>query len=239
MKKITPELINKATAILKKNKIKNYALLNLIENNYISEIEIYKNCVAIKQNRSKGWIHLSCPNDENIETMSKLLKNERHFAATETKFINILSGGRKLLWHEDCNRLAYLKKEKFDIPLLPSLKSEHAKTVNEYWPYKSDYSLRYVKRRIKEGISSGKFIQNKLISWAITQDDSAMGFFHTLKEYRRNGFGEHVTKSLINKLIDKQIIPFVYIVLNNERSYSLTQKLGFELTGKVSWFEFE
>ena len=237
MKKITSESKNQALKILNRDKILNYAMINLLKNNKISEIEIHKNCVAIKQNRSEGWVHLSANTLTELREFLPLIENEKYFAATNTDFIDIITGKKKVVWREDCYRLAYLNNNKFKTFSYPAISLSDAEIVNNFWPYKSEYSLEYVKSRIKNGLSVGYFAENKLVSWIITQDDGAMGFFHTLKEYRRRGYGEKITKSLINKLIENQKIPFVYVIIKNENSLSLTRKLNFKITGKVSWFE--
>lgn len=237
MKTINSKLKFKALELLNKDKVLNYAMINLLNENKISEIEVYKNCVAIKQNRSEAWVHLSARNINELKDFIPLIKDEKYFAATNTEFIDIIANNKKIIWREDCYKLAYLENKVFDIKEYPPLTDLNKDIVNDFWPYKSEYSLDYIKTRIKDGVSVGYFIEDKLISWIITQDDGAMGFFHTLKEYRRNGYGEKITKSLINKLIKKDKLPFVYVIIKNNNSLSLTKKLNFKIIAKVSWFE--
>ncbi len=237
MQIINSKLKEKALKILYKDKILNCAMINLLNDNKISEIEIYKNCVAIKQNRSEGWVHLSANDINELKDFIPFIKNEKYFAATNTEFVNIIANNKKIIWQENCYKLAYLENKAFTIKKYPPLTISNTNIVNDFWPYKSEYSLDYVKTRIKDGESVGYFIGDKLISWIITQDDGAMGFFHTLKSYRRKGYGEKITKYLINKLIENKKIPFVYVIIKNKNSLSLTQKLNFKIIGKVSWFE--
>ena len=215
MRTINMELKKQAINILNKDRISNYAMINLLNNNKISKIEIYKSSVALKQNRSEKWVHLISKNLEELEEFIPLLKNERYFAATNTSFIETIAHNREVRWREDCFRLAYLKKDKFNCKTTyPELTLSDAEIVNNFWPYKSKYSLEYIKTRIKEGVSIGYFIKDKPISWIITQDDGAMGFFHTLKEYRRRGYGEKTTKALINKLMSNPPFTHLYFIFH-------------------------
>jgi len=55
--------------------------------------------------------------------------------------------------------------------------------------------------RITNGESSCIQESDKLIAWAITQDDGDIGFLHVLPEHRKMGYGRIVTMDLINKVI--------------------------------------
>jgi len=94
-----------------------------------------------------------------------------------------------------------------------------------------------VRQCIQKGISAGLLENNKLVSWAITQDDGAIGFLHTLGECRKKGYGYNVTLSMIDQVRKNNGLPFANVLPSNERSINLLLKLGFKESKKIHWFQ--
>ena len=77
------------------------------------------------------------------------------------------------------------------------------------------------------------------LAWAMTHDDSAIGFLHVLEAYRRQGFAYELTVYLIHQLRQQGKIPFVHIEETNLKSIHLAMKLGFRKDRRVHWFEIQ
>jgi 8-oxo-dGTP diphosphatase len=63
-----------------------------------------------------------------------------------------------------------------------------------------------------------------------------MGFLNVLEEYRRKGYAQAVSYSMINQLRIKREIPFVHIEESNIKSMKLTLKMGFLKDRIINWF---
>ena len=240
MKKINKKLKEKIIDILNRDKEKYRTVIELLNDNLVSECEINGAAIILRNEDSK-WLHIISESNEDLEEFLPLIKDEKFFGETQTKLIETISKDRKFLWRADCYKLVYNKRVKIEsgIKERTSLRVEDAKIVNEYWPYNSDISFKKIENRIKTSDSVAIFKDGKPVSWVLIASDNSMGFFHTLKEYRRSGYGEVVTKELMNIIIENNKTPFVYIKIENERSMPLVLKLGFDIVDKVSWFEFE
>jgi len=240
MRKMNKELRKQIVDILNRDKKKYRTIIELLNDNVVSECEINGSAIIL-QNEDSRWLHVISENNKDLEKLLPLIKENKLFGETQTKLIDTLSKDKKFLWRADCYKLVYNKRVKLEsgIKERTPLRVEDAKIVNEYWPYNSDISFKKIEKRIKIGDSVAIFKDKKPVSWVLTASDNSMGFFHTLKEYRRNGYGEMVTKELMNIIIDNNKTPFVYIKKENEKSMPLVLKLGFDIVDEVSWFEFE
>ena len=122
-----------------------------------------------------------------------------------------------------------------------SLVLADAEEVDKYYTYKSDHSLDYIRENITMRDSSCIRIDGRLASWcAVHQEDNSMGPLYTKEEYRGKGLAAVVASRLIEKLVAKNVIPFVQIVESNDVSLHLAERLnGMEYTHDCIWFGIE
>jgi hypothetical protein len=234
--------IQTALKKLETDRIKNISIINFIKNNEILSVDIINNSVIVKGISDKKWVYISCPDETGLRYLKKQLNaDDKNFGAIDDWMVNILTESKKLSW--DISTIKFYLPVDTEIPSFENktvpLTADDAPTVYDNSEYKEYISLEYVAQRITRGISAGIFEDNKLVSWAITQDDGAIGFLHTVAEYRRRGYGNIVTLSLIEELRSREELPFAFVVESNIRSISLLQKLGFLKEDVIHWFEVE
>ena len=234
------ENIQAAMKILEGNLPFNISIINFIKNNKIYNIEIIDNSVVVRGESDRRWVYISSNSENELSLVINRLNHEDdNFASIDDWMFPLLTMGKKILW-DLCMIQYYLP---IDIRL-PSaeyktfpLTVNDANVVYENSEYKEYISVEYVKDCIKKGISAGLFEKNKLVSWAITQDDGAIGFLHTLDEYRKKGYGFNVTLSMIDQIRKNNDLPFANVLPSNERSINLLLKLGFKESKKIHWFQ--
>ena len=234
--------INKALNLLEKDKINNISIINFIKNNKVLSTDFIGSSVLIRGVSDRSWVYISCKDkDEVLAIKSKLNKDDISFSSIEEWMFPLLIEGKKIVW-DLLTEQYYLPN---DVPLpdpkyktIP-LTENDAQIVYSNSEYKDYISLEYVKERIQKGVSSGLHINNELVSWAMTQDDGAIGFLHTLDNFRRKGYGECVTLSIIEKLRNASEIPFAYAEISNKRSINLMTKFGFVFIKKIHWFQIK
>ena len=103
----------------------------------------------------------------------------------------------------------------------------HAGTICDAYRDESLFGIDYVTERILGGPSFGVFRDGRLVGWAMTHDDFAMGFMMVLPEYRRQGIAMEITLSLIKALRSMGRVPMVHVSKDNHKSLSLVRSLGF------------
>lgn len=227
---------------LETDRINNISIINFIKNNHVLSIDAVDNCIVARGISDRKWVYINCPPDYNEFNFNNYLnRDDTCFAAIDEGMVPILTAGKEIIW--DLTAVQYYLNDDVQIPVplhkTVQLKAEDAQTVYLNSEYKAYLTLEYVSDRIERGISAGLYEADKLVSWAITQDDGAIGFLHTLESCRRKGYARSVTLSMIEWLRSEHELPFAYTVPSNNRSIDLLLELGFKKNKTIHWFEIK
>lgn len=226
--------------LLKKDLMKNISLVYFMEN-YAHSTEQHGDSVILRGKSDRKWTYISCYTEPDlVKIMTRLSLSDKAFAAIEDWMRPQLLKDKKITWELNCHRY-YLPKDRIEhsFPELPALKPEDAEHIFEKSKYKEILTLDYVKERISNGISSCIREREKLIGWAMNQDDGSMGFLQVLNEHRGKGHAMHLTMDLAKKINVINHIPFVQIETTNTHSLELVKKAGFVFDRKLHWFMTE
>lgn len=225
-------------SILKKDLIKNINMINFIEENEILETHTLGNAIMVKGISDREWIYFSCKDKTEFENLLGLLKPEdNNFAILEDWMIPILS--KKFKIKIELSTIKYILSPEVIIPQnkisITELTPEDANYIYTYYDYRDYTDTAYIKQRIIKGISAAIKKEEKLVAWAITHDDGAIGMLHVLPEFRRQGLAKEVTICIINKLRGLGKLPFAQIEEDNFKSINFVESLGFVKDRNVHW----
>jgi RimJ/RimL family protein N-acetyltransferase len=235
-------MIKTALTILEQNRPNNISIINFIKNNKIFSVDIVGNSVLVKGESDRRWVYISCNDKDDLSLIiSKLNDDDDNYASIDDWMFPILKKGKEIIW--DLFMIQYFLPDDISIPstkfnIVP-LTEKDADIVFKNFEYKEYISIEYVKDCIRKGISVGLYDHKKLVSWSITQDDGAIGFLHTLDDYRRKGYGYNVTLSMVERVRNSGGLPFANVLPSNERSINLLLKLGFKESKKIHWFQIK
>lgn len=230
---------DKIISILKKDPLQNANILNFIEGNTIIDFKLDGNSFFVKGISDREWIYFSCSNEkELLNLLENLPDNNLNFAVIEDWQIPII---QKIFNIEiELTTMKYCLP--YNVEMVPAksleispLPVEYAEYIYQNSIYKEFTSIEYIRERLISGISCGISRDKKLIAWAITHDDGAIGFLHVLDEYRGLGYAADVMKFMINRVKAKNSIPFAQIEEHNFPSINLVKKLGFVEYKRVHW----
>lgn len=182
------------------------------------------------------------PYDEVVYKMLNELdyREDEGFSGVLHKYYAMMKNIKEVHWEEPCY-LYYMKEEDMDKSNLKhevkSLRLKDAETVNEFYTYKDENSLEYIKECITQRETSAVFDENNNpISWAVVREDGSMGIMYTRREHRGKGLAASVSIDLAKKVIKDKGTPFVHIVTDNEASIALAESIGFKKYGPIMWF---
>jgi 8-oxo-dGTP diphosphatase len=234
------EQIKEIVESLKKDKLRNINLINFIENNPINSIERIENSLLIRGKSDRTWVYIKCSSeDELVILKGRLKRQDKYFAAIEDWMLPVLLKDKELLWDLSLIQFYLPDEIRLSKPAhkTTALLEKDAKIVYDNSEYRNYISIRYIKDRIRRGISRGLYENDKLVAWGLTQDDGGLGFLHVLSEVRRKRYGLSVMLSLIEEVRQAGKIPFAYIEKDNVKSINLVFKLGFIKHKNIHWFQ--
>lgn len=235
---ISRDIVNRALSILEKDRLRNSNIINFIENNRINDIAIVNNSVLVRGVTDREWLYISSTDKKELKILCSNNSNDKNFGVIENWMIPIVIKENKIRWRLTAIKLYLPDNILMDKPKYNAvpISLDDVDFIFENSTYKDYLTKDYISDRIKKGISAGIYKSGKLIAWAITHDDGAMGFLNVLEEYRRRGYAQAVSYSMIDQLRAKKKIPFAHIEENNIKSMNLTLKMGFLKDRVVNWF---
>ncbi len=230
-------------ALLKQDEIKNMNMLYFMEDNAIHSLDLIGNSVILRGESDQQWVYISSPNEQEFsDAANTLTKEDRYFAAVEDWMLPLLKANKILVWQLSMLKLVLPESVTFP-PICHShitpLSINDAEYLYEHSMYQGVTSPEYIRDRIQSGPSAGIHSSGKLVAWAMTHDDSAIGFLNVLEAYRRKGYANELMIYLIHQLRQHGRIPFAHIEDANIRSINLVMKVGFRTDRRVHWLEIQ
>lgn len=190
----------------------------------------------------RPWVYLNCSSIAGLQKLVDALPVIYvNFALVEDWMVEWITRDYKRTREMICKRL-YLpdnvKLPPLDVDVC-KLEIEDALEIQKDHAYNDYTDIKYVKNQIKNGYGAGVKVGGKLVAWAITHDDGAIGFLFVQPEYRNKGYGEAVTVWIADRLRKDGYAVYVHIESDNYKSMTLAKKMGFEEDRNVRWFTLE
>lgn len=156
------------------------------------------------------------------------------FCATDYSIIEYYSTKRKIRIYTKCSSVCYQYNG------FPEYSCEY--TLGEVKP--KDYPI-IVKHHQYGGTledtafcaenlpNAALYDGDKLISWALVHREGSIGPLFTLPKYRGKGLAKVILASLMKKMLDRDMLPYSYIVVGNTSSEALVDKVGSKFCGRI------
>lgn len=225
--------------LLQQDPERNINILSFIADYGLHSFERVGNSVLIRGVSDRPWVFVSSAQAE-VNVLRKLLSAEdRSFAAIEDWMVPLVTANREVVWK--LSMIQFVLPDDVDLPStggrFVSLSPDDASYVYRNSNYQSYLSESYLRDRITRGPTVALYDKNKLVGWALTQDDGAMGALHVLESHRKRGFGFQITLALSRKLRSQGKTPFAYVERGNAAALKLLKEVGFVRQKQVHWFE--
>lgn len=192
----------------------------------------------------RPWVYMNCKESdpEALHRLLMLLPEEYvNFALVEDWMVDRVARDFARTREMVCTRL-YLP-EAVTLPSgeiqVSALMVEDAVEIQNSHAYNEYTDLEYVTKQIENGYGACVRVDGKLVAWAITHDDGAIGFLFVQPDYRGKGYGEAVTAWIAERLRKDGFAVYVHIEADNFKSMNLAKKVGFVEDRNVRWFTLE
>lgn len=198
--------------------------------------------VALIGRSDERWAYLVSDNlDECRRLLARLVEREgiTAYALLEAEMAALLPPLAPRREELRCLRYYYpqeapLPPEPETVEIVPLTEDDSALICRES-TYRDKIGEGYIEEAIREGVSAGVRDKNRLVAWATTHDDLAIGNLHVLPEYRRRGYGKAIVIALMGALREAGFTPIMNIEAENRASRNLAESLGFQKDREVIW----
>ncbi|HDT12331.1 MAG TPA: GNAT family N-acetyltransferase, partial [Candidatus Marinimicrobia bacterium] len=204
--------------------------------NYYEEGETY----ILTGKSDELWAFISGKNpDELSRLLVKYDVGTPFFSSVEDWMKPLICRINEPEWDFSTERYILLDYDRCPLPdiFCEPVDIKWAEYIHKYSVYKDLMTIPYIEDRLSRGISAGYFKKGKLVAWALTHDDESLGSLMVLPDFRRQGLGEQIIRTLvnINRKLNKP--SFLNIDHSNDVSRRLVKKCGFEFDRNISWIK--
>lgn len=175
-------------------------------------------------------------NKESGERMLQLAPTETEMFITSQEYMNdlVYEKFQFVVFHE-CIQACYTKKEALPVKHkdIRPLELKDLDYVAAHYP---NGSREYLEERICAGVMYGAYADERLVAFVGSHDEGSMGMMYVEEDYRHRGIGESLAAYKINRELELGYIPYDHIIVGNEASVKLQEKLGLYFSkGNIWW----
>lgn len=147
----------------------------------------------------------------------------------------------------ECLQGAYTRREKLPVRGLygPDGRGENGFSIRtlteEYIPFVAEHyseigTSEYVSERIRHGAVYGAFYDEKIVGFIANHEEGSIGMLYVLPEYRKRHVAMALETYCMNLAVERGEIPYGQVVLGNEASIRLQEKMGICFAkGTIVW----
>lgn len=188
--------------------------------------------------RSAAYCMLTAQNEEEGKTLLKRIPAQTKLITSSQEFLNhMICQEMPFEVLNECVQVCYPQKQTLPVKYkdIRPLEEEHAAYVTEHYAIGG---AAYIRERIAAGAMYGAFLENRLLGFVGVHNDGSMGMLFVDEAHRGQGLALSLEAYCINRICEKNMVPYGHIVTGNEASLRLQEKLGlYPSSGKVWWLE--
>lgn len=185
--------------------------------------------VLLKEQKSDSYM-ISIDNFEKGKELLNTVSNCNLIVAHQRFMVDYILKKHKLTETLECVQAVYADKTKFPISNeleIRKLEPKHKKVILEHYDKIPDEEIQEL---LNDGSLFGGYKNNELIGFIGNHLEGSIGLLEVFPEYRRLGYGTILEKYMINRMLEKALVPFAQIVVDNDKSIALQKKLGFSIS---------
>ncbi len=128
-----------------------------------------------------------------------------------------------------CIQASYQRKERLDVSadIRQLDMGYHALVLERYSLF---HDPEYIADRIAAGVIFGAFVEGELAGFIGEHDEGSMGMLEVFPPFRRMGLGLALESFQINRIVSLGRVPYDHVIIGNDKSFHLQQKLGMTMS---------
>lgn len=235
------EALQKCKSDMMKKKLLHIDMIELI-NRGRAELVFAKDCEYLLRDIESGvYMHTNlnegqaeafapngCMNDSDMECL--ILHQPELMPFIEEKY--------GLSLQTECKNAVYTQREKLSVTglyradgrpderglTIRPLTRENSEDAGKLHEWPND--LEYFYERVESGNVFGAFIEDKLVGVIGIHSEGSIGMLYVDENYRKMKLGMALETYMFNQAIEKGWIPYGQVIIDNEKSFKLQEKMG-------------
>lgn len=246
LRRVTEHLTGKYIKLLCSDPVRNVNIIKFLKSYPAYSFDRAGESVLIRGTSDEDWVYISSGSEGEFGRLTEGLDEEdKCFAVLEDWMLPAVIRGREVRSRMTSMKLVYdwpgfgrASGEERNVQAeVTDLTIPDAPVLYNNSDYKEYISIDYIEERILNGVGAGIRKDGRLVAWALTHDDGAIGFMHVLEEYRRKGYARQITEAMVSRLAAAGEVPFVHIKESNTASMELAVKAGFRKDRRIHWIK--
>jgi len=226
---------DKAIKYLVKNPLLHMGMIEPIRRNTVNILYADKDGVLLKEQKSEAYM-LSVDNFGKCAELINGISECNLIALHQEFMVDYIASKYALNEKIECFQAVYMGKVKMHVKEeleIRQLEQKHLDIILEHYDKLSDSEI---KELLSIGNLFGGYKSGELIGFVGNHLEGSIGLLEIFPKYRRLGYGTILESFIVNQMIEKDLVPFGQIEVNNERSKAMHKKLGFKISeNRLYW----
>ena len=191
--------------------------------------------VLIKEQKSNAYM-LSVDNFEKGQGLINSILKCNLIVAYQKFMVDYILNRLGLTEKLECVQAVYMDKIKLNVEEELEIRQLDQNQIEVILEHYDKLSKNEIKAILKNGNLFGGYRNGILIGFVGNHLEGSIGILEIFPQYRRLGYGVTLESYMVNQMLEKGLMPFAQIEINNEKSIALQKKLGFRIsTDRLYW----
>jgi len=220
---------NKAIAYLLKNPLLNMGMIEPIRRDTADILYAKADGVLIKEQKSNAYM-ISVNNFEKGRQLLDIISTCNLIVAHQKYMVDYILNRFELNKKIECVQAVYMNKTKIDVKQgleIKQLEEDQLEVILEHY---DKLSNNEIKTLLENKSLFGGYKNGKLIGFIGNHLEGSIGILEVFPIYRRLGYAMALEGYMVNRMIEKNLVPFAQVEINNQKSIALQKKLGFTIS---------
>lgn len=220
---------DRAIKFLIKNPLLHMGMIEPIRRDTVDILYAEIDGVLIKEQKSNAYM-VSVDNFEKGRKLINSILKCNLIVAHQKFLVDYILKRFRLTKKLECVQAVYMNKIKLDVKKeleIRQLGQNQTEVILEHYDKLSSNEIQTL---LKSGNLFGGYKNGTLIGFVGNHLEGSIGILEVFPQYRRLGYGAALESYMVNLMLEKDLIPFGQIEINNKKSLALQKKLGFSIS---------
>lgn len=220
---------DRAISYLIKNPLLHMGMIEPIHRDTADILYADTDGVLIREQKSNGYM-LSVGNFEKGRKLINSILKCNLIVAHQKYMVDYILIRFGLTEKLECVQAVYMNKIKLEVKEKLEIRQLEQNQMEVILEHYDKLSKNELKELLKNGNLFGGYKNGTLIGFVGNHLEGSIGLLEVFPQYRRLGYGITLESYMVNQMLEKGLVPFGQIEINNEKSIALQNKLGFRLS---------